>query len=107
MVHFKLRAHLLDLRGLLAKLGRESLYLFLLLRDRCLQLLNFVIEHGLVYGGARQVAVGHEAQVRHVERSTGPDVFAKVAVGHRLTDLPPCLPDICTTYRFVRGGTAY
>ena len=48
MVHFKLRAHLLDLCGLLAELGSESLYLFLLLRDRCLQLLNFVIEHGLV-----------------------------------------------------------
>jgi hypothetical protein len=48
MVHFKLRAHLLDLRGMLAELCRESLYLFLLLRDRCLQLLNFVIEHGLV-----------------------------------------------------------
>ena len=55
MVHFKLRAHSLDLRGLLLQLGREDLhllplflYLFLLLRDRCLQLLNFVIEHGLV-----------------------------------------------------------
>ncbi len=57
--HFKLGAHLLDLRGLLFQLGRElrslffelrseSRYLFLLLRDRCLQLLNFVIEHGLV-----------------------------------------------------------
>ena len=48
MVDFKLRAPLLDLRGLLAELGSESLYLFLLLRDLCLQLLNFVIEHGLV-----------------------------------------------------------
>ena len=38
---------LLDLRGLLFELGCESLYLFLLLRDRCLQLLNFAIEHGL------------------------------------------------------------
>jgi hypothetical protein len=43
---FKLRTHLLDLGGLhlelgcesvclLSELGRESLYLFLLLRDRC------------------------------------------------------------------------
>ena len=54
---FNLGAHFLDLGGLLSELGCESLYLFLLLRDRCLllrdrclQLLNFVIEHGLVLG---------------------------------------------------------
>jgi hypothetical protein len=47
LVQFKLCAHFLDLRGLLLKLCRESLYLFVLLRDRCLQLLNFEIEHGL------------------------------------------------------------
>jgi hypothetical protein len=45
---FKLRAHLLDLRGLLSELGCERLYLLLLLRDRCFQLLNFVIQHGSV-----------------------------------------------------------
>ena len=56
---FKLRAHFLDLRdllvelsrelrGLLFELGCENRYLFLLLRDRCLQLLNFVIEHGFL-----------------------------------------------------------
>ena len=44
---FKLGTHFLDLGGLLSELGCESLYLFLLLRDRCLQLLNFVIQHGL------------------------------------------------------------
>ncbi len=58
-LQFKLRTHLLDLRGLLFELGCESLYLFLLQRDSCLQLLNFVIEHGLVLGlgaGAREVA---------------------------------------------------
>ena len=48
--HFNPGAHFLDLCGLLLELDRESLYLFLLLRDRCLQLLNFVIEHGLVLG---------------------------------------------------------
>ena len=31
LARFKLRAHFLDLRGLLFELGRESLYLFLLL----------------------------------------------------------------------------
>jgi len=36
------------LGGLLSELGCESHYLFLLLRDRCLQLLNLVIEHGLM-----------------------------------------------------------
>src|SRR6266487_7143367 len=55
--HLKLSAHFLNLLGLLSELGCESVYLFLLLRDRylllcdrCLQLLNFVIEHGLVRG---------------------------------------------------------
>src|SRR5438034_7580620 len=48
--HLKLSAHFVNLLGLLSELGCESLYLFLLLRDRCLQLLNFVIEHGLVRG---------------------------------------------------------
>src|SRR5947207_7064944 len=55
--HLKLGAHALDLCGLLSELSCESLYLFLLLRDRCLllrdgclQLLNFVVEHGLVLG---------------------------------------------------------
>jgi hypothetical protein len=63
---FKLGTHFLDLGGLLSELGRESLYLFLLLRDSCFQLLNFAIEHGLAFGGARQVVVRYEAQVRHV-----------------------------------------
>src|SRR6267378_3896150 len=55
--HLKLSAHFLNLLGLLSELGCESLYLFLLLRDRCLllrdrclQLVNFVVEHGLVRG---------------------------------------------------------
>ena len=48
--HFKLGAHFLDLRGLLFELGCESRYLFLLLRNCCLQLLNFVIQHGLALG---------------------------------------------------------
>ena len=46
--HLKLSAHVLNLGGLLFDLGCENIYLFLLLRDRCLQLLNFVVEHGLV-----------------------------------------------------------
>ena len=46
--HLKLSAHFVNLLGLLSELGCEGLYLFLLLRDRCLQLLNFVIEHGLM-----------------------------------------------------------
>ena len=60
-----LRAHLLDLRGLLFELGCESLYLFLLLRDRCFQLLNFAnfaIEHGGALVGAR---VRYDAKVRY------------------------------------------
>src|SRR5690349_14590661 len=67
--HFKLRAHLLDLRCLLFLLGRElrclffqlrseSLYLLLLPRDGCLQLLNFVIEHGLLGGFGNGLARG-------------------------------------------------
>src|SRR5262245_32305723 len=42
--HFKLGAHLLDLRRLLFELSREGFNLFFLLGDRCLQLLNFAIE---------------------------------------------------------------
>jgi hypothetical protein len=57
LVQFQLGAHLLDLRGLLFELGRENLYLFPLLRDRCLQLLNFEIEHGLL-GALRNVGLG-------------------------------------------------
>ena len=38
--HLNCGTHLLDLGGLLFELGCESLYLFLLLRDRCFQLLN-------------------------------------------------------------------
>ena len=50
---FNLSAHFLDLGGLLSELGCESLYLFLLLRDRCFQLLNFAnfaIENGRALG---------------------------------------------------------
>ena len=62
VLQLKLGAHSLDLRGLLFELGRENLhlfplllYLFLLLRDRCFQLLNFVIEYGLG-PAAREIA---------------------------------------------------
>ena len=33
LIHFKLRAHFLDLRGLLLQLGRENLHSLLLQRD--------------------------------------------------------------------------
>src|SRR5439155_10458993 len=61
LAHLQLRAHFLDLGGLLAELGCESLYLFLLLcalflllRDRCFQLVNFVI-HGLELGARKRL----------------------------------------------------
>jgi len=57
LAHLNLGAHLLDLCGLLSELRRESLYLFMLLRDRCLQLLNFAIEHGLL-GALGNVGLG-------------------------------------------------
>src|SRR6266853_2287205 len=41
-----------------------------------------------------------------VNRSIGPHIFAKVAVSHGLTDLPPCLADIHITYCFIRGCIA-
>ena len=75
--HFELGTHFLDLGGLLFELGCESPYHFLLQLDHCFQLINFVIEHGLVLGArgalghrgglgrARQVAVRHVSQVRH------------------------------------------
>ena len=50
LTHLELGVHFLDLRSVLFKLGCERLYLLLLLRDRCLQVLNFEIEHGLLDG---------------------------------------------------------
>ncbi len=75
----------MNLGGLLSELGCESLYLFLLLRDRCLllrdrclQLLNFLIERGVVPG------LGAHARLRCVtiRRSRCGDarVIAKVVV---------------------------
>src|SRR5947208_10352871 len=52
LTHFELGVHFLDLRSVLFKLGCERLYLLLLLRGRCPQVLNFEIEHGLL-GGVR------------------------------------------------------
>ena len=46
----ELAARFLDLRGVLFQLGGERLYLLLLLRDGCLQVLNCAIEHGLLGG---------------------------------------------------------
>src|SRR5882757_4505514 len=74
--HLKLGAHVLDLGGLLSDLGCESLYLFLLLRDhclllrdRCFQLVNFVVEHGLVVG-LRAHARLRCATIRHIRCPT-------------------------------------
>ena len=50
LTHLELGVYFLDLRSLLFHLGREPLYLLLVLRDRCLQVLNCAIEHGL-FGG--------------------------------------------------------
>ena len=87
--HLKLGAHFLNLGGLLSELGCESLYLFLLLRDRCLllrdrclQLLNFVIEHGLVRGLGAHARL-RCATMRHSRCVTTPGrarVKAKVVV---------------------------
>ena len=74
--HLKLSAHFLNLLGLLSELGCESLYLFLLLRvrclllcDRCLQLLNFVIEQGLVRGLGAHARL-RCATIRHIRCPT-------------------------------------
>ncbi len=48
LAHFKQGARFLDLRSLLFELACERLYLLLLLRDRRPQVLNFLIEHGLL-----------------------------------------------------------
>ena len=50
------------MRGVLFQLGRERLYLLLLLGDGCLQALNRVIEHGLLGG---------------VGNGLGPDAFGR------------------------------
>ena len=82
MNHLKLGAHFLDLGGLLSELGCQSLYLLLLLRDRCLQLLNFLIERGVVPGlGAH--ALLRCVTLRHSRCATTPgggSVIAKLVV---------------------------
>src|SRR5207253_5882993 len=100
LAHLNLGAHFLDLRSLLSELGcelrslffelrGESLYLFLLLRDRCLQLLNFVIQLGLALGergvvGARgrlRCATFHRcATRRYATTLVRAKIPAKVAV---------------------------
>src|SRR4029453_11947040 len=50
LTHLDLGVYFLDLCSLFFHLGREPLYFFLVLGDRCLQLLNCSIEHGL-FGG--------------------------------------------------------
>ena len=64
----ELCAHFLDLAGLLSELGCQSLYLFLLLRDRCFQLLNsahFAIEHGGALGRRAGCATTHRCATLH------------------------------------------
>ncbi len=61
--HLKLGAHFLDLCSLLFKLSSESLYLFVLLRDSYLQLINFEIEHGLA--AVFQIALGNGCGLSH------------------------------------------
>src|SRR5438094_4777876 len=48
LIHFERGARFLDLCSLFLHLGREPLYLFLVLRDCCLQAFNYAIEHGLL-----------------------------------------------------------
>ena len=58
LAHLNLGGHLLDLRSLLFELGCESLYLFLLLRDRCFQLLNSA---NFAIGGQNSIVIGNKA----------------------------------------------
>ena len=51
LTHFELGVHFLDLRSVLFELGGERLYLLLLLRGRCPQVLNFEIERRLLGSG--------------------------------------------------------
>ena len=77
--HLKLRAHFLDLGGLLFELGCESLYLFLLLRDLCFQLLNFA--NFAIYSMAGPVGVPGALRRKGTLRCTG-------------AELPKALPEI-------------
>src|SRR5262249_5800515 len=47
LVHLEPCIHFPDLRGLLFDLGGEDFYVVLLLRDDCVQTVDFEIEHGL------------------------------------------------------------
>src|SRR5215470_11787649 len=52
LTHFELGVRFLDLCGVVFQLSRQLFYFLLLLRDRCPQVLNFEVEHGLL-GGVR------------------------------------------------------
>src|SRR4030095_13334173 len=62
LTHFELGIHFLHFRDLLLELGGERLYLLLLLRDRCLQVLNLEVEHRLLGG---------------IGNGLGPDAFGR------------------------------
>src|SRR5437868_3585813 len=80
--HLKLGTHFLDLGGLLSELGCESLYLSLLLRDRCLQLVNFLVD-GLVFGVRGRLHSTTRrwyGTLRHLQRSVRANSPAKLVV---------------------------
>src|SRR6266480_4442937 len=85
-IDFKLSAHFLDLRGLFFELGRESLYLFLLLRDRCFQLLNFA-NFAIVQGGALGWRAGRATTLRGATRRSRCATLARAKIKAKLVGI--------------------
>ena len=73
LTHFKLRIYFLDLRDLLFQVACERRYLLLLVRDCCLQVLNFEIEHGLLGSGGNGWGPGAFRRKSTLARSIGVD----------------------------------
>ena len=76
----ELGTHFLDLGGLLAELGCESRYLFLLQLDHYLQLLNFVIQHGLALGARGRLRCATRRYARRATTLARANIPAKVVV---------------------------
>jgi len=71
----------LDLRCLISELPRESLYLFLLLPDLCLQLLNIEVDHGLLGGFGNRLARGGLGRKSTLVDSIGDGDRAQPSIG--------------------------
>src|SRR5207249_8565120 len=113
LIHFELGVGFLDLRSVLVQLGCEHLYLLLLLRDRCSQVLNFQIERGLLGGvgndlgldtfGKRLTGISAGSHANRAQPSIGIDVYYLSNPAHVINVCAPDVPDIADVIFLVKA----